>query len=544
MEKAPQVVFVVLKVGDTGYAGIKGSVFMQTEQLERKGFVASAGALYFVNPATGEQFGQAPMATPEQAVGALNEMRAAFKTWSARPVSERVRILGKLQQVLIDSADEISAVVNRDTGKSRQDALIELWMTVELLDTYRKHAASWLKSRRVSSGYFFFKRSYIDHRPYGVVLIISPWNYPFYLSIPPVISALIAGNTVVLKPSEITAATGVMMEELFKRVPELAPYVRVVHGDGAVGAALVQAGPDYIFVTGSTLTGQRVSQAAAENLTPVSCELGGKDAVIVLEDADIDRAARWTTWGANFNAGQSCDAVERVYVVEPVYDEFVRRSVEHTGNLKIGYSPDQNSPYYLGPMTDPRQVDIVDRHLQDALAKGARILAGGHRDGMFIEPTVLVDVDHSMQIMREETFGPILSIMKVMDEAEAIRMANDTNFGLGASVWSNDIRRAVRVARQVQSGTLLINDTIAQIAIAMLPFGGVKQSGHGRIHGKEGLLQFTYPFAFAISRPPNPLDLSVVLRNPGKYQLAKNLIHLLFGVGLRQRLQPLLKKSK
>jgi acyl-CoA reductase-like NAD-dependent aldehyde dehydrogenase len=500
--------------------------------------------LTFLNPATGETFGQVAMASQEYIRQTICDLRAQSKTWSGMPVRERVRILGKLQEVMIDAADEITAVLNQDTGKSRQDALIELWMTVDLLKVYRSHAERWLRRQVVPRGYFFFKHCYFEQRPYGLVLVISPWNYPFYLSMPPVIAALLAGNTVILKPSEVTAASGVLIEDIFKRVPELAPYVRVVHGDGEVGAALVKAAPDYIFVTGSTLTGRKVMAAAAENLVPVACELGGKDAVIILEDADIEKAARWTVWGAFFNTGQTCIAVSRVYVVESRYDEFVARAMHHRNLLKIGYSSELESNFYLGPMTDPRQLKTIERHMEDALAKGARLQAGGKRDGMFYEPVVLTEVDHSMLIMREETFGPILPIMKVKDEAEAIRMANDSNFGLGASIWSNNIHGAERVAHQVQAGAVLVNDSVAQIAIPMLPFGGIKHSGYGRIHGKAGLLQFTEPYSYAVSNPPTQIDIGVILREPGHYRTGYRLLHLLFGANLRQKLLPFLDGRK
>jgi succinate-semialdehyde dehydrogenase/glutarate-semialdehyde dehydrogenase len=328
-----------------------------------------------------------------------------------------------------------------------------------------------------------------------------------------------------------------LIETLFNRVPELAKYIRVLHGDGSVGEELVKLAPDFIFLTGSTETGRKVLSAAAGNLIPVACEMGGKDAVIVLEDADVSQASRWTVWGAFYNTGQTCMGIERVYVVEPCYDEFIKNVLKATHDLNIGYTQELESANHIGPMTDPRQVEIIDRHLQDALAKGAHILTGGDRQGMFIQPMVLVDVDHRMLIMREETFGPVLSIMKVKDENEAIRLANDSLYGLGGSVWGRDLHRAWRVARQLQAGSILINDTIVQIAIPMLPFGGVKNSGNGRVHGREGLLQFTKVHAYAVGSPPNPLDLSVILRKPGHYHFGRGLWRILFGMTLRQRWQ-------
>ncbi|MFN8484937.1 MAG: aldehyde dehydrogenase family protein [Anaerolineae bacterium] len=497
--------------------------------------------LEFVNPATGLPFGQVETASPDEARLIHKEMRAAFDIWHQKSVKERVAVLRKLQKAILDNLDDITAVLNQDCGKSRQDALIEVFITVDMLDQYCKRAPHWLRRQPVSRGLYLFKKCYVEYRPYGVVLIIAPWNYPFALSIPPVIAALLGGNTVVLKPSEVTAASGEMMERLFKLVPELSPYVRVVHGGGDVGAALVQSGPDYIFLTGSMPTGKKVMATAAETLTPVACELGGKDAMIVLEDADLRQAAHWGAWGAYFNSGQTCMAVERVYAVEAIYDAFVRMAVEETEKIKVGFSTEQESQFYMGPITDPRQLRTIRTHLDDALAKGARILTGGEIDGMFVEPTVMVDVDHSMLIMQDETFGPILPIMKVKDEAEAIRMANDCHLGLGASIWSREVSRAERVAHQVEASSIVINDTIAQFGVPMLPFGGIKQSGYGRIHGREGLMQFTRPYAYAVGAPPPSWDIATILRKPGHYRAGAAVMRLAFGVTPQQRIGPVLE---
>lgn len=500
--------------------------------------------LQFINPATGEPFGEVSMATPEDVSAAISDLRQSFATWSQTPVRERARILGKFQRVVVDEMDAITATITQDTGKPRQDALSEVFMAMDLLNTYRRKAPGWLKPQTASSGLYLLKKCLIEPRPYGVVLVIAPWNYPFYLAVPPIFSALLAGNTVVFKPSEVAGATGVMIEGLFRKVPELRPFIHVLHGDGQVGAEIIQAAPDYIFFTGSTATGKKVLQAAAEHLIPVACELGGKDAAIVLEDADIPEAARWSVWGACYNTGQTCLSVERVYVVESVYEEFVRQAVASAQALKQGYSQDLDSPNHIGPISDPRQIKVIQAHMADALSKGARVLTGGQSQGMFYPPTVLTGVDHTMLVMREETFGPLLPIMKVKDEAEAIRLANDNRYGLGASVWSNDLERGRRVARQIQAGSILVNDTIVQIAIPSLPFGGVKHSGAGRIHGKEGLLRFTTPITYAISGVPFRWDLATIMRIPGHYGVGKFLMELLFGMTLRQHLRPILRWLK
>ncbi len=494
--------------------------------------------LPFISPATRENFGEVRMHTPQEAAQAVRELREVAPLWRAKTPRERARILLAFLEVMLDSLDDITAVLNRDTGKSRQDALIEVFMTADMLRQYARHAPAWLRTRRVPRGLYLFKKTYVAYKPYGVVAVIAPWNYPFALALPPVIAALLAGNVVALKPSEVTAASGVMIAELFEKVPQLAPFVRVLHGDASVGAALVSSHPDYIFLTGSTPTGRAVMKAAGEQLIPVACELGGKDAMLVLDDADLRAAAEWGVWGANFNAGQTCMAVERVYVEKPVYEEFVRLAVDEVNKLRVGYSPEKESPYHLGPVSDPRQVEVIRRHLDDALAKGAKILAGGKIEGMYVEPTVLVDVNHDMLLMQEETFGPLMPIMPVEDEAEAIRMANDCRFGLGAAVWSQDLRRARRVADRIEASSVVVNDTIAQFAVPMLPFGGLKDTGTGRTHGKEGLMQFVLPYAYAVGNPPCEWDIATILRRPGHYRLAAGLMRLLFGVSSRQRLEP------
>ncbi len=494
-----------------------------------------------INPATGQQFDQVPLASPEQVTQAHGDMRTVFPVWSHKSVTERAQILRKFQALLLDSLDEISAMINRDCGKSRQDALLEVFVTLDLLQQYCRQAPRWLARERVSRGLAFFKRCYIEYRPRGVVAVIAPWNYPFALSVGPAISALLAGNTVLLKPSEWSAATGQLIERLFNRLPELAPFVRLLHGDDSTGAALVKSAPDYIFLTGSGTTARQVLLAAAENLTPVACELGGKDAMLVLADADVERAARWGLWGAIFNAGQTCMAVERVYVVESVYDRFVERAVAETQALKLGYTSRPDGPYHLGPITTPRQMEIIERHLAEALAHGARILTGGRRHETFFEPTVLVDVDHSMRLMQEESFGPLLPIMKVKNEAEAIRLANDSEYGLSGSVWSEDIAHAEAVAHQLQAGSVLINDSIMQFGVPLLPFGGVKKSGSGRTHGREGLLAFAQSHAYTVGRPPLPFDLATVMRRPGHYALASAVAHLVFGTSPRQKLNPVVR---
>jgi acyl-CoA reductase-like NAD-dependent aldehyde dehydrogenase len=492
----------------------------------------------FINPGTGEKFGEVRMATEADVQRARAEMAAAAETWAAKPVRERARIIGELKRVIIDATDEITAVVNQDHGKSRLDALHEVFMTVEKLHFYARKAPDWLQPEGVPRGLYFFKKMYTERVPYGVVGIIGPWNYPIDLMVPPIIAALLAGNTVMVKPSEVAAATGVLLESLFQRVPELAPFVRFLHGNYRVGQALVKSKPDLLFLTGSVKTGKIVAQMAAEDMTPFLYELGGKDAMLVLEDADIARAAKWGVWGAFYTTGQACVSVERVYVNEKVYDAFLQAVLAETAAFSVGYSKDIDNPNWMGPLTFERQCDIVNTHLHDAISKGAKVETGGRQTGMFIEPTVLTNVDHSMLVMIDETFGPVMPIMKVRDDEEAIRMANDSTMGLSAYVWSNDLKHAKRVASRLKVGAVNINDTMSHYTVALLPFGGVKLSGNARTHGRGEVTQFTHQKAYTVSMPPHPLDPAVRLRYPGQYRFTKMVIGTVYGTTMEQRVEP------
>jgi acyl-CoA reductase-like NAD-dependent aldehyde dehydrogenase len=494
------------------------------------------------NPATGEQFDQVPMSTAADIDQAMAELREAGHRWKQKTVKERVRILRKFQAFIIDSVDIISETINLDTGKSRQDGLIEVIMTVDRLHQYYKRAPRWLASKRIPPGLYIFKRYYAEPQPYGVVAVIAPWNYPFDLAISPICSALLAGNTVLVKSSEVTAATGVLIEKLFQSVPELSPFVRFVHGDGRVGELMVKAKPDLIFLTGSQETGRKVARAAAENLTPHLFELGGKDPMLILEDADIKAAARWGIWSACYNTGQTCVSIERAYAVESVYDEFVREAVEQAKKVTVGYSTEIDNPYHMAPLCFNRQQQIITDQLDDAVDKGARILTGGTIKDLYAEPTVIVNVDHSMKLMREETFGPVLPIMKVKDVAGAIRLANDSEFGLSASVWSNDLRRGQRVARQLAVGSVNINDATTHYPVSLLPFGGTKQSGSARTHSKSEVMQFTQVHSYSVGRPPMALDVATQMRKPGQYRLGTAILRLAFGVTPQQRVQPVIEE--
>ncbi len=467
---------------------------------------AVAGKTFDVeNPATGEVIAT----LPDLGADAIRELaakgRAAQPAWEAMGFAGRAKVMLRMQKWMGDNAERVLQTVISETGKVYEDAQIADWSyTLNAFGFWANNAEAYLADERVKSSAILVKgkKLMVRYRPLGLIGVIGPWNYPLANSIGDCIPAMMAGNSVILKPSEVTPLSSLLMAEGLKECGLPDGVFQVATGTGAAGAALVDE-VDMIMFTGSTATGKKVMAKAAETLTPVSLELGGKDPLIVLSDADIDRAAHVAAYYSMLNAGQTCISVERVYVEAPVYDEFVGKVAEYVRTLRNDPStgPGQAD---VGSMTFPPQVDIVDRHVQDALSKGARAIVGGtkgkHDKGYWFEPTVLVDVDHSMSCMTEETFGPTLPIMKVADTEEAIRMANDSEYGLGAAVFGKDVERAEAVARRIESGAVCVNDALINYSALELPMGGWKASGLGSRHGAGGIRKYARQQALMVSR--------------------------------------------
>ncbi|WP_328711683.1 aldehyde dehydrogenase family protein [Nocardia salmonicida] len=456
------------------------------------------------NPASGELAGTVPVTTPDEVAAAVRELRLYQPEWEAIGPAGRKKWLLKMQDWLIDNTEHLAAVLQSETAKPRVDAIIDPAFAVDILGYYARRAAKFLADDHPSphSPLARVKTLTVAYRPYPVVGVITPWNFPLAMPAIDVFPALAAGAAVILKPSEVTPLSAV---ELARGWAEIGapPVFKVVTGAGATGAAVVE-NTDYIQFTGSTATGRKIAAACAERMVPYSLELGGKDPAIVLADADIDRAAHGIAFGGMFNAGQVCISVERVYVEAPVYDEFVTKLTAAVAALRQG-ADGRESSNDVGALANENQVLIVQRHVDEAIAAGARVTTGGKRTGVgtFFEPTVLVDVDHSMSCVAEETFGPTLPVMKVADEAEAIRMANDSIYGLSASVWTGDKARGERVARQLNTGAVNINDVFSNLFNPAMPMGGWGLSGVGaRWGGASGLRK--YCRAQAMTKPKLP----------------------------------------
>jgi succinate-semialdehyde dehydrogenase/glutarate-semialdehyde dehydrogenase len=423
---------------------------------------------------------------------AVDAARQAFPAWSTRTFRERGQVLLRVHDLLLAQAEEVAALIAREQGKPAAEAhLVEVFPALEALDHLARHAEELLRDDVVESHTLLLahKDARLVYAPLGVILAITPWNYPFSISLTNVAAALIAGNTVLLKPAPATTLVGLRIGALFREAGVPEGVVGVLAVDDALAASLVEdPRVSKIVFTGSVATGKKVMAAAAKNLTPVVLELGGKDAAVVCRDADLDRAAKGVVWGAFVNAGQTCASVERVYVEQAVAEAFTAKVVEETRRLRVG--DPAAGEVDVGPMTMERQRRIVEEHVADAVARGAHVVVGGGTPagpGYFYPPTVLTGVDHTMRIMREETFGPVLPIMAVPSVEEAIRLANDSDYGLTASGWTRDAETARRLERELQAGVVTINDCVYSYGEPTAPWGGVKQSGIGRTHGVSGL---------------------------------------------------------
>ncbi len=484
------------------------------------------------NPLDGSHVGTVVVHTPDQVAHTATELRAAQPAWDDLGPKGRSRHLLDWLDWIMDNEQRLLDLIQSESGKSWGDTATETAIAMETINYATKHAEEWLGDRKLTpfGRQNVTKRLRIHLRPYPLVGVITPWNAPLGMPLLDVPFALTAGAAVLTKPSEVTPLTWAEAVRGWREDIGAPPVLACVTGDGSTGAAVVDA-VDMVQFTGSTKTGRVIATRAAERLIPCSLELGGKDAMIVLEDAPIDRAVAGAVWGALYNCGQACISVERAYVHETVYEEFVTKLVDQVSALRVGIDTDHSFTNEVGALVTPAQVDIVECHVNDAVAKGARVLVGGVRrePGNFFMPTVLVDVDHSMACMNEETFGPTLPVMKVHSEDEAITLANDSPYGLSGSVWTADLARAERVSRRLETGGVSANNVLATLFQSPLPFGGWKQSGLGaRLGGANSVEKYCRKQAFVSDRVINRgKELQWYPYQPRKFRMITRIARLL-----------------
>lgn len=475
--------------------------FAASEETTGAGFVAS------IDAASGQVVAQIPATPPEYAARMMAEAREAQKSWAAKSVRERCGYLRKIRDAIYEHREEVTNAISLETGKPHVEAVFaELILALDTADFLARQAPEWLRPEAVPHHNIGVKAKSgsLHFQPFGVLAIISPWNYPFSIPMAQILPALAAGNAVLLKPSELTPQAGEVIKKIIAAAGIPKGLVQVLQGGGAVGAAIIEANPDKVFFTGSVATGKRIAEACARRLIPTSLELGGKDAMLVLADADLEVASSAAVWGGYMNCGQTCISVERIYVEQAIAQPFIEKCIEKTKKLRLGPPSDKDAE--IGPMIRVTQLEKVEEQVRDAAARGAQIVTGGGRrpelGPSFLEPTVVTNVDQSMRLMREETFGPVIAIRPVKSAEEAIALANDSEFALSASVWTSDTQKGREIAQRIRGGSVMVNDVASYYGICEAPHGGSGSSGWGRSHSRFGLLEMVQVKYIDVDRLP------------------------------------------
>ena len=481
-----------------------------------------------VNPATSEVIATFPVFGQAEVDAALGRAREAASWWAGLDWKDRQTRLLAWKSHLIRYIGRLAELVHNETGKPLDDAKLEIVLAIAHIDWAARNAKRVLEQRRVRPGLTALNQAaYVEYLPLGVIGVIGPWNYPVFTPIGSIAYALAAGNAVLFKPSELTPAVGGWLVSSFGEVVPEHPVLQLVTGAGPTGEALARSGVDKIAFTGSTATARKVMAACAQNLTPMIAECGGKDAVLVDSDANLDAAADATAWGAVSNAGQTCIGVERVYVVDEVYQAFIDKLTERMSGIRAG--DDREADY--GPMTMPGQLDVVEDHIADAMARGGRAVLGGMQSirRPYVDPVILADVPDQSTAVQDETFGPTVTVSRVSDLSEGVDRANANKYALGSTVFAGNVKKAMAAARALRAGMTAINSVIAFATVPGLPFGGVGDSGFGRIHGPDGLREFTRAKAITRQRMKPPLNLTTLTRSDKDMNRLLTLTTLLHG---------------
>jgi succinate-semialdehyde dehydrogenase/glutarate-semialdehyde dehydrogenase len=493
-----------------------------------------------LSPADGEALPEVAITTPDEVKGAVARAKRAQAAWARMPLEERAERVLRFRDALVENADRLVDILVRETGKPRNEALLhEVLVVADLASYFAHNAARILAPQPISLHFLVHRASYVHYAPKGVVGVISPWNFPFAIPMGDVIPALLAGNAVVVKPSEVTPLIALEAKRIYDSTGLPEDLFQVVAGDGATGQALIESGIQKLIFTGGVATGKRVAAACGAQLVPCIMELGGKAPLLALSDCDVERTARAIVYGGFCNSGQACISVERVYAHRSIHDALLRRVKELVGDLKQG---DATKNYVdVGSIIFGKQMEVAEKLIADAVSKGAEVVAGGervHRAGNYFQPTVLAECHHGMDVMREEIFGPIVPIQRIDSDDEGIALANDSHLGLNAYVFSRSRERALRVAEKIEAGSVVVNDVMLNYGACETPFGGLKESGFGRVHGDDSLREMCDKRHVNYGRIPMPSrDPLWFPYSQTSYTIFSKGLEVLFhGAGLVQRI--------
>jgi acyl-CoA reductase-like NAD-dependent aldehyde dehydrogenase len=520
-------------------------VRMKKSPIKDKAQSAQANVIVSRSPGTGRELGQVQTASSATIGVMVAAARQAQAGWDDLGLRGRLAMMRKLKNVLYENADSLIDTLVAEAGKPTFEATLEFWASMEALVYNIGIGPRTLAPRRELVRLMPHHKHRIEHRPYGVVLVIAPWNFPLFLSLPPIIAALIAGNAVIYKPSEFATQMGEAIAQVVVKAGLPAHVFQVAQGAGDIGAALIREHPNKIVFTGSPGTARKIAAAAGELLIPLTLELGGKDAAIVLEDADLNRTAAGITWAGMLNAGQACVSIERIYVRREVADLLVEKMAK-VMNDHIRLGPGEAPSTTMGAITTDAQMDIIDSQVREAVGQGARIILGGHaaedQQGSFYLPTLITDVTPNMRIARQETFGPVIVVVPVDSDEEALRLANDSPYGLTGSVWTRNRARGLALARRMKVGQACVNDHVLATSAPNLPWGGNNDSGYGRTGGAQGLLDMTVAQVLTTERfKPVPREPFWYPYTPLKQKLVRRAINILYAPGLLNKLRALFR---
>ncbi len=513
---------------------------LKIEEINGKNYIVD------VNPATLEILDKIPLDDESEVRKKVERAYRAFPNWSQLDYEQRAELISRAGQIILDEIDEIATLISKEQGKPLVEAITaDIMVAVDIISFYGSRGKKLIQEYEIPLHLFkFVKRSKIVPRPLGVVAVISPWNYPFAIPMSGIVFALLAGNTVVFKPASDTPLIGLKIKDIFDRAELPSGVFEITITRGALAERYLCAPPvRKVIFTGSTDVGKRIIKRCADNIIPVVAELGGKDPMVVLEDADLESSSSAAVWGAFTNAGQVCASVERLYVHEKIAKDFIDLVLEKTKKIRVGNGLDPSTD--MGPLVNESQLKTVSEHVLDAVNRGAKILTGGARiedlPGYFYPPTVLTNVDHSMVCIKEETFGPTLPIMTFKDEEEAVRLANDTKYGLTASVWTRDLKRGEMIARKIEAGSVMINDHATSYGITDTPWQGMKESGIGRSHSDDGFREFLYPQHINLEQIPIKNKPWAYPYSKEKYELFALAQRIVFKKGVVPKLADLYK---